>query len=146
MSPATDENLRRGSLPYLEPGEEVVATLIASVRGHQQAMAGGIAGMFGGQRAAGARRLAEGAGIQLASFMGLVLTPSRLLTFDTAGRGVVRRPLDAFALSEVAAFTVKRMGLGAAVTATIRDVEVRLESRVGPSQAFAEQLRLLTAR
>jgi hypothetical protein len=36
--------------------------------------------------------------------------------------------------------TVKRLGLGASVTLEIAGTEVRLESRVGASRAFADAL------
>jgi hypothetical protein len=135
----TDANLRAGSAPYLEAGEQVVATLIASVRGHQQAMSGGISGMVGGQRAASARRASD-AGIKLASPMGLLLTSHRLLTLQTGGRGVPKELLNTFPLVEVESMAVKRLGLGAAVTLTLRGAPIKLESRVGDARAFALEL------
>lgn len=145
MADKTDANVRAGVAPFLQPDEEVVATLIASVRGHQQAMAGGIAGMVGGGRAHGARREAEAAGIRLASFMAFVLTSGRLLTLETGNGGRVQRLLDEFSLRDVGTMEVRRMGLGAAVTLTIQGTPIKLESRVGASRAFADQLASVKA-
>lgn len=132
-----EDNLQAGARNYLEPGERILGALIASVRGHQQAMAGGIAGMVGGSRAAKARRAVDSAQITLASPMGLVWTTERLLTLRTAGRGAVKELLNAFPLASVDSIEVKRVGLGAAVTITISGVPVRLESRVGAAREFA---------
>jgi hypothetical protein len=140
----TDINVRAGAAPFLHPNEQIIATLIASVRGHQQAMSGGIAGVVGGGRAGGAARDAASAGIELAPFMGFVLTPSRLVMVETAGGGKVKRFLNEFPLTDVGAMEVKRLGLGASVTVTLRVTPVRLESRVGASRAFAERLAATT--
>jgi hypothetical protein len=140
VAASVDDNIRAGAGDLLAPGEQVLATMIASVRGHQQAMAGGVGGMVGGQRQAKARGDAASAGVNLASPMALVLTSSRVLTFKTGGRGVTKELLDDFALSDVASMVVKRVGLGAAVTLTVRDATVKLESRVGASRAFAAEL------
>jgi hypothetical protein len=135
-----DDNLKSGAAPYLEADEHPIATLIASVRGHQQSAVGGIAGAVGGSRAAKAVRSAADADIQLASPMGLVLTPTRLLTLRTGGRGVPKELLNAFPLDVVGSMQVKRLGLGASVTLNVGGVEVRLESRVGAARAFAAEL------
>jgi hypothetical protein len=138
-----DENIRAGAAELLAPGEQVLATLIASVRGHQQAMAGGIGGMVGGQRQAKARGDAEARGVKLASPMALVLTPARVLTFKTGGRGKTEELLNDFALSDVDSMHVKRLGLGAVVNFTVLGATVKLESRVGASRVFAAELERL---
>jgi hypothetical protein len=136
----TDDNVRAGAAQYLEANEQVVATLVASVRGRSQAMAGGVAGMVGGSRARGARKEAEEAGIKLAPFMAFVLTGSRLLMLETGNGGKVKGLLNAFSLSDVGEMEVKRLGLGASVTITIIGAAVKLESRVGASREFADEL------
>jgi hypothetical protein len=140
MSDKLDRAVRSGAAPFLHPSEQVLATLIASVRGHQQAMSGGIAGMTGGARAGRARSLADAAGITLTSPMALVLTPRRLLTLETGNGGKVERLLNEFSVAEVGEMKVKRVGLGASVTITVTGVELRLESRVAASRQFAEIL------
>src|SRR3954469_17968757 len=85
MASGTETNIRAGAAPLLFPGESIVAVLIASVRGHQQAMTGGVAGIVGGSRQAKARGAAEAADIALASPMALVLTGGRVLTFGLGG-------------------------------------------------------------
>jgi hypothetical protein len=136
----TEANLRAGAAQFLHPNEQVVATLIAAVRGRQQAMAGGIAGMVGGGRAKRARRDAEEAGINLAGVMAFVLTPSRLVMLETGNGGKVKRLLNEYELRDVGPMEVKRLGLGASVTLMIEGAPVKLESRVGASREFADHL------
>lgn len=145
MGDKTDANVKAGAAPFLQPNEEIVATLIASVRGHQQAMAGGVAGMLGGHRAGGARGEAEGVGIKLASFMGFVLTQTRLLMVETGNGGKVKGLLNDFDLTDIGTMEVKRLGLGGSVTLTIHGAPLKLESRVGASRAFAEELARVKA-
>ena len=146
MSASTDANLRTGIARYLELDEPIIAVLIASVRGHQQAMAGGFGAFAGGSRHASARRAADEAGVKLASPMGLVLTDRRLVTVSTGGRGVPKEFLNAFPLTAIESMRVKRLGLGGSVTVTVNGAPVRLESRVGAARLFAAELnRLRTA-
>jgi hypothetical protein len=140
MSTKSDANITSGLADVLGPTEQVLTCLIASTRGHQQAMAGGVAGMVGGGRAGRALREAADAGIVLSSPMALVLTPSRLLIVHIGNAAKVKEVLGTFGLGEVGQMTVKRLGLGASVTLDIRDAEVRLESRVGASREFAAEL------
>jgi hypothetical protein len=140
MGSTTETNIREGATPFLQPGESVLTTLIASVRGHQQAMAGGAAGLVGGGRQAKARRTADEAGINLASPMAFVLTSERLLTFKLGARGKTQGVLNEFPLTEIGPMEVKRLGLGASVTLIVRDVAVKLESRVGAAREFAAEL------
>jgi len=139
MSDKTDTAVESGVASFLHPGESVYAILIASVRGHQQAMVGGVAGMIGGGRAGKARQAAESVGINLTSPMAFVLTHGRLVTVQTGNRGKVIRLLNEFELSEAESVDVKRVGLGASVTLRIRGVDVKLESRVSAARAFAEE-------
>jgi hypothetical protein len=136
----TDANVRAGTEPFLQPNEPILATLIASVRGHSQAMAGGVAGMVGGGRARSAQRAAEEAGFKVAPFMAFVLTPTRMLTVETGNGGKVKGLLNEFALSGVGPMEVKRVGLGASVTLMVNGSPVKLESRVGASREFADAL------
>jgi hypothetical protein len=140
MGAKTESAIRTGAAEFLHPSEDVVATLIVSVRGHQQAMTGGIAGIIGGTRAGKATKAAEGAGIELASPMALVLTSRRLLTLKTGNGGTVKGMLNEFGLQEVGELLVKRVGLGASLTLTLRETEVALESRLGASRDFADVL------
>jgi hypothetical protein len=72
--------------------------------------------------------------------MGFVLTARRLLTVETGNGGKVKRMLDEFALTDVGEMQVKRLGLGASVTLSVAETDVKLESRVGDARAFAEAL------
>jgi hypothetical protein len=140
MGATSDAAIRTGAAEFLHPSEDVIATLVVSVRGHQQKRAGGVAGIIGGARAGRARKAAEGAGIELASPMALVLTSCRLLTFETGRRGNVKAMLNELVLQEVGGLEVRRVGLGASLTLTLRDTSIALESRVGASRDFAEVL------
>ena len=140
MSTKTENNIKDGVAPFLHPSEQILATWIASARGHQQAMAGGVAGMVGGGRAGRAARDAAAAGVTLASPMAFVLTPRRLVTVEIGNGGKVKRLLDEFDLGDIGPMVVKRLGLGASVTLAIAGTEVKLESRVGASRAFSDAL------
>jgi hypothetical protein len=140
MGATSDAAIRTGAAEFLHPSEDVIATLVVSVRGHQQTRAGGVAGIVGGARAGRARKAAEGAGIELASPMALVLTSRRLLTFETGRGGNVKAMLNELVLQEVGGLEVRRVGLGASLTLTLRDTSIALESRVGASRDFAEVL------
>jgi hypothetical protein len=136
----SEANVRAGAAAFLRPGEQIVATLFAQVRGHSQAMAGGVAGLVGGKRAGNARRDAETAGVELAGVMALALTADRVLMLETGNGGKVKRLLGGYSLSDVGAMEVKRLGLGAAVTLVVQGATVKLESRVGASREFADHL------
>jgi hypothetical protein len=118
MGATSDAAIRTGAAEFLHPSEDVIATLVVSVRGHQQTRAGGVAGIVGGARAGRARKAAEGAGIELASPMALVLTSRRLLTFETGRGGNVKAMLNELVLQEVGGLEVRRVGLGASLTLT----------------------------
>jgi len=145
MTDKQDQNIRAGVADVLGPSECVLNYLFASARGHQQAMTGGVAGAVGGGRAGSATKAAAEAGITLASPMALILTGSRLITVQVGNAGKVKQILDRFALDEVGAMTVKRLGLGGSVTLELRGVDVKLESRVGASREFAEDLARVKA-
>lgn len=140
MTDKQDLNIRSGVSPALHRSEEVLTYLFASARGHQQSRSGGVGGMVGARRSGGAARDAASAGITLASPMAFVLTRARLITVQVGNAGTVEKVLDTFDLSEIGEMTVKRFGLGASVTLEIRGAEVKLESRIGASRAFAECL------
>lgn len=140
MSAKTEKNIRDGVAPFLDPSERILTTWIASVRGHQQATAGGVAGMVGGSRAGRAAQDAAAAGITLASPMAFVLTRGTLVTVEIGNAGKVKRLLDVYDLDDIGPMTVRRLGLGASVTLEIVGTEVKLESRVGASRAFASAL------
>ncbi len=140
MGERTTANITAGVAEFLEPDETVVATLLAQPRGHSQAMAGGVAGIVGSKRAGAARRDADGAGIELAGTMALVLTRTRLLMVRTGNGAKVKGLLGAYSLGEVSTMDVKRLGLGGTVTLTILGTRLNLESRVGAAREFADHL------
>jgi hypothetical protein len=116
--------------------ETILATLIASPRGQQTALAGGLAGEIGGRWTREAARSATDAGLRVRAFTLLVLTPTRLATVDRDLRGRAVGLLSAVPLSTVVGFELKRLGLGGRLTIRESGVDVKLECRVGDGRAF----------
>src|ERR1700722_19887260 len=80
MAVSYEDKIKEQSQPYLEPGERVLAAIVARPRGTTTAMAGGLgAGAIGGRKIAKQNRTAEQGGLRLANPMALALTESRLL-------------------------------------------------------------------
>jgi hypothetical protein len=131
------DKLVEGARPLLD-NEEIVGALIASPKGLQTAMAGGIAGEIGGAKVRKVRRSAEDAGLVVKAFNALVVTPTRLATVGRDRRGRVTELLSAVPLTAVEGMEIKRFGLGGRLTIAVSDVEVKLECRVGDGRTFVE--------
>lgn len=124
-----------GAAPFLEPGEEVVAALVAAPRGHTQSVASvrGLGNMQKGRVA----EAAEHAGMRLESPMALALTPKRLLALSISnpiGMGVggkVKGVLSSAPIEEVDSIEVKRLLMGSRILLTVRGVVIRLEAGAG---------------
>lgn len=117
---------------FLDPGETVLATIIARPRGWTQTNAGALhLGLHqqGKNRDAGAA-----AGLELASPMALAVTPRRIVVFETSsplgmGKGGDIKALVSDApLADVDAIAVKRLLLGKVVTVTVGGTPVKLEA------------------
>ncbi len=135
----TDDKIILAAGPLLG-GESIRAVLIASPRGHQTAVAGGIAGEIGARKSGKAIRQASAVGLEVKPYMALVLTPTRLASVKRDMRGRVTELLSAVPLTAVEQAEIKRFGLGGHLTLTVGGAEVKLECRVGDGRAFADAL------
>jgi hypothetical protein len=80
-----ETKIKEGAVPFLEPGEEVVAAVMARPRGWTQAgasagggfVAGMVGGAMGGKKQQKQVDAAEEAGFELASPMALAVTQQR---------------------------------------------------------------------
>jgi hypothetical protein len=151
-----ETKIKEGAAPFLEPGEEVVAAVVARPRGWTQSNAspggGFAAGMVGGAIGGKQQRrnidAAESAGFELASPMALAVTPRRVLSLKIAAPiglgmgGKVKELVSAVPVSEVDAIEVKRLAVGKTVTVTINDVPFVLEVGAGANaNGVAEAFR-----
>ena len=141
----SEAKIKEGATAFLEPGEEILAAVVARPRGwtQQSASPGGgvVAGMVGG--AIGGKKqkenidAAQESGFELASPMALAVTPQRLLSLKVTapvGLGIgmkVEALVSAVPLSDVDSIEVKRLAAGKTVTVTVRGNPFVLEVGAG---------------
>ena len=138
---------------YMQPGERVLAALIARPRGATQASMGGLAGnIIGGRKATQQRQAAKDAGLQLASPMALALTDKRLLVLRVSAPiglgkgGDVKDLVSEAPLADVDSIEVKRLLAGKIVTVTVRGTSFKLEVGTGmDTKGVADGLALAKA-
>lgn len=132
---ASEDKIKEGAQPFLEPGEEVLAAFVARPRGWTQKTAGSMA--VGARQARQAGEAAGKAGFELASPMALAVTQRRLLSMGMGaqvGMGVgggVKELLSAVPLSEVDSIKVKRLLIGKVVEVGVRGQTFKLEVGAG---------------
>jgi hypothetical protein len=142
---AYDKKLKEGAKPFLDDGEEVIASLVARPRGHTQSIAG--SSMIGNKQKNNAREAAAAGGLELASPMALAVTPKRLVVFKIGspiGLGIggkVKELVSSVPLADVDSIDVKRLAAGQVVTVTVKGNEVKLEANAmaggkGLAEAF----------
>jgi hypothetical protein len=138
-----EQKIKAGAERFLEPGEHVVAAVIAAPRGYTQAAAGSI--HLGAHQQGRATDAAAAAGLVLRAPMALALTEQRLLTLNIGtpiGLGIggkVKELLSAVPLDAVQAIEVKRLALGYTITVTVSGVAFKLEANAASgAKAFAE--------
>lgn len=135
-----EQRIVDGVAPFLGPGEEVLAALVAQPKGTTKGIAGtgalGAAGgtlMGGGERRA-AHEAAAGAELVLATPCAIVLTRSRLLTVKIGAPigmglgGKVKELLSAVPVDEVDGIDVKKVALRQNITLRVRGQSVELEA------------------
>jgi hypothetical protein len=86
MASRFEQKIKEGARPFLEPGEEIQASILARPRGFTQSLAAGsvagrVAGSLGGRKVANNVAAARDAGFQITSPMALVVSQRRLLAF-----------------------------------------------------------------
>jgi hypothetical protein len=140
-----DTKIKEGAAPFLEPGEEVLAGIHARPRGWTQgtassgggAVAGIVGGALGGKKQQKAYSGAEEAGFQIVSPMALAVTDRRLLCFKVSALvgmgmgGEVKELVSEAPLADVDSIEAKRLGMGKAVTVTVRGTPFVLECGAG---------------
>jgi hypothetical protein len=129
---AYDKKIKEGAKPFLDEGEDVLASFIARPRGWTQAMAGSAS--IGHAQQKKARGAAEQAELQLASPMALAVTTKRLVVFGIGspiGLGIggkVKELVSAVPLAAVDSIEVKRLAAGQVVTVNIGGNAIKLEA------------------
>jgi hypothetical protein len=140
-----EAKIKDGAAPFLEPGEEVLAAMVARPRGWTQsnaspgggAAAGVIGGMLGGKKQQENIGAAEDSGFEIASPMALAVTNKRLLSLkisNPVGLGIggdVKELVSAAPLSAVDSIELKRLAVGKTVTVTVRGTPFVLEVGAG---------------
>src|SRR5262245_58559770 len=137
-----EEAITAGAAPFLEPGEQVLAAMVASPRGSTTAQMGGAAGLIGGGKAGKQGKGAAEAGMGVERNTGLVLTPTRLVTFRlgisfTGSVKEVKEPLGSMPLAEISSLDFSRMGAAGVLKVAANGSEFKLEAKAGPAKRFA---------
>jgi hypothetical protein len=140
-----EAKIKDGAAPFLEPGEEVLAAIVARPRGWTQqnaapgggAVAGAIGGMLVGKKQQDNVAAAEDSGFEIASPMALAVTNQRVLSLkisNPVGLGIggdVKELVSAAPLSDVDSIELKRLAVGKTVTVTVRGTPFVLEVGAG---------------
>jgi hypothetical protein len=140
-----EAKIKDGAAPFLEPGEEVLAAIVARPRGWTQsnaspgggAVAGAIGGMLGGKKQQENIAAAQDSGFEIASPMALAVTNRRVLSLkisNPVGLGIggdVKELVSSAPLGEVDSIESKRLAVGKTVTVTVRGSEFVLEVGAG---------------
>jgi hypothetical protein len=140
-----EAKIKDGAAPFLEPGEEVLAAMVARPRGWTQsnasagggAVAGVVGGMMGGKKQQTNIGAAEESGFEITSPMALAVTNKRLLSLKISspvGLGIggdVKELLSAAPLTDVDSIELKRLAVGKTVTVTVRGTPFVLEVGAG---------------
>lgn len=149
MKAMQGQKVMDGAEPFLEPGERVLAGIVAAARGNTTASAGGgvIVREIGNRKAGKQTRAAADAGLVVQSPMGLVVTDRRLLTLRISMPwgfglgGTVKELLSAVPLDDVERIEVKRLGVGKKLVLAVRGSEFTLEAGAGAdAQGLADAL------
>ena len=141
----SEDKIKEGAKSFLEPGEEILAAIVARPRGWTQAgasasggaLAGAIGGAMGYKKQQKNVAAAEDVDFELANPMALAVTPQRLLSIKVtapvgAGIGMkVEELVSAVPLSDVDSIEAKRLAVGKVVTVTVRGVPFKLEVGTG---------------
>jgi hypothetical protein len=151
----SEAKIKEGAAPFLEPGEEVLAAIVARPRGWTQsnasagggAVAGTIGREIGGRKQRKNIEAGQETGFELASPMALAVTQRRLLSLKVTapiGLGIgmkVKELVSAVPVGEVESIEVKRLAAGKTITVSVRGVPFVLEAGAGAdAKGVAEAL------
>jgi len=140
-----EAKIKDGAAPYLQPGEEVLAAMVARPRGWTRsnasagggAVAGAIGGALGRKKQQGNIAAAQDSGFEIASPMALAVTNQRVLSLKISspvGLGIggdVKELVSSAPLSDVDSIELKRLAVGKTVTVTVRGTPFVLEVGAG---------------
>ncbi len=143
MPSSFQDKVSTGVEQYLEPGEKVLASMSAALKGRSQALAGNIVSQgIGGSQTRKSLNAAAEAEVTLpkSQTIGVVVTDRRLLFVGLGIGASVKELASAVPLAEVASIGVKRTGLGGVTTVTVRGAEIRFEGRVGSGKELEAAL------
>jgi hypothetical protein len=144
--------LKEEARPFLEQGEEIVASIVAQPRGTSNSKVGGLAPQaIGGAWAGKSKKGAEAAGLALTNPMALALSDRRLLVFkiETSAMGkpkAVKELFSAVAVGEVESIQVKRLLVGKTMSISAYGAQAKLEVGAGQdAKGLAEQFERVKA-
>jgi hypothetical protein len=129
-----DKAMRKSIESYLEPGEDLLSVTIVQGKGMTGALAlTGAAGaaVIGARRDRKAAEAGDsGGGVQLASKMGLAITPRRLLIFKAGGAVTLKAKelITDVPIGEVDSIEVGKSALTKPVTITVRGESFQVEA------------------
>lgn len=151
MASRQGRKIASGAEQFLEPGEQVLAAMVAAARGHTQAIAGSF--QLGTRQMGNVNAAARGAGLVIESPMGVALTQRRLLTLKIGtpiGLGIggaVKDLLSAVPIAEIEAVQVSRLALGFKIMLRAHGSEVLLEANAAAgAKDFAAALEAARAQ
>jgi hypothetical protein len=146
MAADFEAQLKEEARPFLEPGEEIVASIVAQPRGTSNSKVGGLAPQAIGSAWAGkSRKGAAEAGLELTNPMALALSDRRLLVFGIEKSAMgkptgVKELVSAVPIAEVDSISVKRLLVGKTMTASANGADAKLEIGAGQdAKGLAEQ-------
>ncbi len=146
MASDFEAQLKEEARAMLEPGEEILASVVAQPRGTSTSKVGGLGPQaIGSAWARKSKGGAERAGLELTNPMALALSQRRLLVFaiETSGMGkpkAVKELHSSAPLDEVESISVKRLLVGKTMKIAMQGGEVKLEIGAGQdAKGLAEQ-------
>jgi hypothetical protein len=139
--------LREQARNFIDPDEEILASVVAQPRGTGVARSGGGPGAqaIGSAWTRKSRGAAESAGLELTTPMALALSQKRLLVFgiETSAMGkpkAVKELHGSAPLEDVESISVKRLLVGKTMKIAMRGGDVKLEIGAGQdAKGLAEQ-------
>jgi len=144
--------LKEEARPFLEQGEEIVASIVAQPRGTSNSKVGGLAPQaIGGAWAGKSKKGAEAAGLALTNPMALALSDRRLLVFkiETSAMGKPKAVTELFSavpVGEVESIQVKRLLVGKTMSISANGAQAKLEVGAGQdAKGLAEQFERMKA-
>jgi len=141
-----EAQLKEEARSFLEPGEEILASIVAQPRGTSNSKVGGLAPQaIGSAWAKKSREGAEASGLTLTNPMALALSNKRLLVFGIEKSAMgkpkgVKELVSAVPIGEVESVSVKRLLVGKTLTVSANGYEAKLEVGAGQdAKGLAEQ-------